>query len=172
MFQPGDKVVHARHGAGVVIESRTLVYEGKEREYFCIQMNDQRHTLMIPFESIDEDELRLAMDDTDIIEEVLNAEPQELADNYRSRQATIKDKLKTRDPRELAEALRDLSWLERTHKLTNTDSRLRERVVKALARELSLRPRMSLTTARQRIQTLVKEAMDKHAANHPEAIDD
>ncbi len=171
MFEPGDKIVHARHGAGVVIESRTITYEGKEREYFCIQMNDDRHTLMIPYDSINSDEIRPAMTDTDVIEEVLNGEPEELADNYRSRQASIREKLRTRNPRKLSQALRDLSWLERTHKLTNTDARLRERIVKSLARELALRPRMNISTARRRIQLIVEEAMEKHIENNPEAIE-
>lgn len=162
MFEPGDNVVHARHGSGTVIESRTLTYEGRERVYFCIKLNDQRQTLMIPEDTLDADEIRPAMNDTALIEAVMLQEPAELSDNYRARQAIIRDQLRTRNPRKLASALRDLSWLEVTHKLTNTDSRLRDRLVKALARELSLTPGVSLTEARFEIDQITKRAMDHH----------
>ena len=170
MFEPGDKVVHARHGAGIVLETRTIVYEGKEREYFCIQMNDARHTLMIPVENIDEDELRPAMTGTELIEEVLRKEPAELSDNYRTRQAAIREQLKSRNPYKLAQALRDLAWLERTHKLTNTDTQLRDKVLKALARELALKPNISVRSAQTTILQLVDEAMKQHISDNPTAV--
>jgi RNA polymerase-interacting CarD/CdnL/TRCF family regulator len=170
MFEPGDKVVHTRHGAGVVLERRMIIYEGRQREYFCIQMNDARHTLMIPVENMDEEELRPALSDTELIEEVLMREPNELSDNYRTRQSIIREQLKSRNPRKLAQALRDLAWLEHTHKLTNTDTRLRDKVLKALARELALRPNISVRNAQSAILQLVEKAVQKHLEEHPEAV--
>jgi RNA polymerase-interacting CarD/CdnL/TRCF family regulator len=170
MFEPGDKVVHIRHGAGVVIETRTLVYEGKERIYFCIQLNDARHTLMIPVENVDTEELRPALVGTQLIEEVLETAPLELSDNFRARQSDIRDKLKSRNPRKLTQALRDLVWLEHTHKLTNTDIRLRDSVLTALARELALRPETSIRNAQVTIMDLVNKAVQSHLANRPEIV--
>jgi RNA polymerase-interacting CarD/CdnL/TRCF family regulator len=169
MFEPGDKVVHVRHGAGVVIETRTMTYDGKKREYFCIQMNDDRRTLMIPVENIDEEELRPAITDMSGIEEVFYNEPAELDDNYRTRQADIRQKLKTRSPRQLAQALRDLVWLERTHKLTNTDTRLRDSVIQRLSRELALHPSMTVASARQQLEAMVNSAITEHLDDLDEA---
>jgi len=162
MFEPGDKIVHTRHGAGTVIEERAITFEGQERQYFCIRLNDGNQTVMIPVENVDEEELRPAIDDFSVIEEVMNSLPNELDDNYRTRQAGIKAKLRTRNPRKLAQALRDLCWLEYTHKLTTTDSRLRDRLIKALARELSLKPRITLLAARNRLQRIIEQAMHRH----------
>ena len=170
MFEPGDKVVHIRHGAGVVLETRTIVYEGKKRDYFCVQLNDARHILMIPIESMDSEELRPALNDTDLIEEVLQNEPKELSDNYRVRQADIRTKIKSRNPRQLAQALRDLSWLEYTHKLTNTDIQLRDMVLTTLSRELALKSEMTVRKAQTALTELVEKAMQFHLAQHPEAI--
>ncbi|MDQ7025688.1 MAG: CarD family transcriptional regulator [Anaerolineae bacterium] len=170
MFELGDKVVHIRHGAGVVIETRTIVFEGKSRDYFCIQLNDARHTLMIPVENVDAEELRPALKGTQLIEEVLQTEPCELSDNYRARQADIRDKLKSRNPRKLAQALRDLAWLEYTHKLTNTDTRLRDKVIKALARELALKPETTVRNAQSAIVEIVEKAMVIHIAKHAETL--
>lgn len=170
MFEPGDKVVHMRHGAGVVIEMRTMTYDGKKREYFCIEMNDDRRTLMIPVENIDEEELRPAITDMSLIEEVFYNEPAELDDNYRTRQADIRQKLKTRSPRKLAQALRDLVWLERTHKLTNTDSRLRDNVIQRLSRELALNPAISVVNARKKLEAMVNSAITEHMEDVDEDI--
>lgn len=172
MFEPGDKVVHVRHGAGVVLETRTMTYDGKEREYFCVEMNDDRRTLMIPIENVDEDELRPAITDMSVIEEVVFNEPAELDDNYRTRQANIRSKLKTRSPRKLAQALRDLVWLERTHKLTNTDMRLRDRVIQALSRELALKPGLSTAKARKQLEQLVNRAITGHLEELEEETED
>lgn len=165
IFEVGDKVVHTRHGAGTVKESRTITYNGKTRDYFVIQMNEARHTLMIPYDTVDEDELRLAMEDTVVIEQVMAKQPNKLDDNYRVRQADIKKSLRTRNPRLLAQALRDMSWLEYTHKLTNTDMRLRERLVKALTREMALMPNYTVAKARIVLQDIINQAMQQHAAN-------
>ena len=170
MFELGDNVVHIRHGAGVVLETRTLTYEGKERIYFCIQLYDARHTLMIPVENVDEGELRLALVGTQLIEEVLQNTPTELSDNFRIRQSDIRDVLKSRNPRKLTQALRDLAWLEHRQKLTNTDIHLRDDVLIALARELALNPEMSVRHAQITIMELVQKAIQSHLAKLPDVV--
>lgn len=169
MFKVGDMVVHQRHGAGTVIETRVLTYEGVEREYFCIEMNGDKRILMIPVENIDSSELRPAMTDIDSIEAVFNSPPTELDENYRIRQTLIRQKLKSRNPTKLAQALRDLVYLERTHKLTGTDIRLRDQVMQALARELALKPSLTVAVARKCLQDLIERAMNRHLANFEKA---
>lgn len=168
MFKPGDMVVHVRHGAGTVIEKRVLTYDGEEREYFCIEMNGDRRTLMIPVENMDSDELRPAMTDIDSIATVFNKAPEELDENYRTRQNDIRLKIKSRNPFQLAQALRDLVYLERTQKLTTTDLRLRDQVMQALAKELALKPSLTVAKARQQLQELIEHAMVEHLANFDE----
>jgi CarD family transcriptional regulator len=170
MFEPGDHVVHIRHGVGVVMEKRTLTYEGKERIYFCIQLHEARNILMIPVENVDEGELRLALIGTQLIEEVLQNDPNELSDNFRIRQSDIRDVIKSRNPRKLTQALRDLAWLEYRHKLTNTDIQLRESLLTALARELALEPETSVRNAQITILELVKKAMQTHLAKYPDVV--
>jgi hypothetical protein len=65
--------------------------------------------------------------------------------------------------------LRDLVWLERTHKLTNTDTRLRDSVIQRLSRELALHPSMTVATARQQIEALVNSAITEHLDEQDEA---
>ena len=61
MFKVGDMIVHQRHGAGTVIEPRTIEHDGQTREYFCIELSGDRGLLMVPRENVNEDEIRPAL---------------------------------------------------------------------------------------------------------------
>jgi RNA polymerase-interacting CarD/CdnL/TRCF family regulator len=163
MFKVGDAIVHQRHGAGTVIEPRIIEHDGEKREYFCIELSGDRGLLMVPVENVNEDEIRPAITDTAMIDEVLHKPPQELGNDHRVRQNTIRAKIKTRDPRQLAQALRDLCWREHTDKLTYTDSQLKDQVQRLLTQELSLSPSMAPDSARAHLNDLVRKAMAAHA---------
>lgn len=78
--------------------------------------------------------------------------------------------LKSSNPRRLTQALRDLAWLEHRHKLTGSDIQLRESVLNALARELALKPRTSVSHAQTIIMDLVEKAMQIHVTERPDGI--
>lgn len=152
MFTPGDHIVHQRHGAGIVQGFKHFSLDGKKREYLCIRIERDDTDLMIPVDSLDEGEIRLALTDTGIIERVMMQAPEELDENYRARQATIRQMLRTRNPRRLAQALRDLTWHEHREHLTNTDKQLRDEVLQSLADEMALLPKLTLTKAKNRLR--------------------
>ncbi len=152
MFSPGDHIVHLRHGAGVVQGFKHFSLDGEEREYLCIRIERDEYDLMVPVDTLDEDEIRPALTDTSIIEDVMQQTPQELDDNYRARQAAIRKMLRTRNPRRLAAALRDLTWHGCREHLTNTDKQLRSEVLQALADEMALLPRLTLAKAKNRLR--------------------
>lgn len=168
MFKVGDTIVHQRHGAGTVIEPRIIEHDGQKREYFCIELSGDRGLLMVPRENINEDEIRPALTDMHLIDDVFQKPPQELGNDHRVRQNTIRAKIKTRDPRQLAQALRDLSWREHTDKLTYTDSQLKDQVQRLLTQELALNPSVAPETARARLNQLVKAAITSHAEQRGE----
>ncbi|MCA9913570.1 MAG: hypothetical protein KC496_09490 [Anaerolineae bacterium] len=152
MFSPGDHIVHLRHGAGIVQGFKHFLLDGKEREYLCIRIERDDTDLMIPTDSLDEEEIRPALTDTGMIEHVMMQKPEELDENYRARQATIRQMLRTRNPRRLAQALRDLTWHEYREHLTNTDKQLRDEVLQSLADEMALLPKLTLAKAKNRLR--------------------
>lgn len=159
MFDVGDCIVHPRYGAGTVIESRLIERKGEHRRYFCIELTNDRGTVMIPSEKVEEIGLRPIMVTETLIREVMSRQPVELSDNHRSRQADLEAKLKSRKPRLLLQALRDLDWRERTARLTNTDRKLKSSVQKRLIQEFALQ---AGEQARTRIQEIILQAMDQH----------
>jgi len=152
MFSTGDHIVHQRHGAGIVQGFKHFSLDGNERQYLCIRIERDDTDLMIPVDSLDEGEIRLALTDTEIIERVMMQEPEELDENYRARQAAIRQMLRTRNPRRMAQALRDLTWHEHREHLTNTDKQLRDEVLQSLADEMALLPKLTLATAKNRLR--------------------
>lgn len=120
--------------------------------------------LMIPVDRLDEAGLRPVTVDDDLIQEIMNNPPEELNDNHRARQSTIETHIKTGKPKLLIRALRDLSWRERTDRLTNADKKLMDRIRKRLIKELSLNSADNRSATRYNLQKIIEEAMDNHAA--------
>jgi RNA polymerase-interacting CarD/CdnL/TRCF family regulator len=160
MFTTGDIVVHKRYGAGTVVGMRTLQRKGKDRRYFCIEMAGEAGTLMIPDGNVESDDLRMALNDTTLIKEVLFNPPEDLTDDHRLRKTTIETKLSTRNPRQVVQVLRDLCWREKIAQLTTTDERLKRSALDTLLKELNLNPKMQ--QAKQKVDDLIEQAMHHH----------
>lgn len=165
MYTTGDTVVHNRYGPGTVIGVRTLERKGEKRRYFCLEMAGDAGTLMIPEDQLETDEMRPILSDTSLIKEVLFRQPEELTDHHRSRQTKIETALNTRDPRQIAQVLRDLCWRQHIAKLTSTDKRLKNSAMKSLLEELVLNPAYTLLKAEQQIEALIEQAMKHHNQN-------
>lgn len=160
MLKSGDTIVHARYGAGEVLGFREIKRGGKVTRYVCIELAEDRGMLMIPHDQIEEDEIRPAMTDTQLIRQVMNKQPNVLADNHRSRQNAIEKQLKSGSPRQIAQALRDLCWREITAHLTQTDSRLKTDALKRLLYELALNG--AALDIREQLTRIIDQAMNKH----------
>jgi len=165
-FKVGDRIVHLRYGAGIVIEPRIIERDAETCEYFCIELCSDRGVLMIPVSNVDDDEIRLAMSDANLIREIMHTPPAPLVDDHRVRQNEIKAQIKSGDPRQLVQVLRDLCWREQIGKLTFTDSQLKDKVHRLLAQELALNPSVAIESARNRIAAIIENAMQTHLAKH------
>ncbi len=166
MFDIGDTIVHSRYGAGTVVGEKTITLSGEARSYICIQLTGERGTLMVQPEEVDPAEVRMTMDDMSLIRDVFDNAPQEMSDQHRSRQSTLRAKLRSNDPRQVAQALRDLIWRERTASLTNTDRRLMDDARKKLLQELKTSSAIKVATSK--LDRIIEVAMSKHMKNAPQ----
>lgn len=162
MFRIGDSIVHLRHGAGVITETRQIEREGQKRTYVCIELTGNQGMLMVPQEKFDNGEVRPAMTDMRFIADVMKEPPQPLLDDHRARQNQIKEMVRSHDPRQLTEALRDLYWREATDKLTFTDTQLRDKLLRQLAQEISLQPDTTYEDIRRELQDMMAEIIQMH----------
>jgi CarD family transcriptional regulator len=137
MFRKGSRVAHPTHGAGVVVDVREIAVAGSIRRYYHIDLANGNGMLMLPVEQAEEAGLR-PVADADLILDVLADEPQELSDNYRTRQKRAARKINSGDVKKVAEALRDLAWRGFTGSLSSGDANLKSKAQKLLASELAV----------------------------------
>lgn len=138
MYSRGDQIIHPRYGAGTIVGKRKMTYQGKLRNYHIVELVGDRGEVMIPVEAATDMNIRPAIDDLSILEEVFAAPPSKLSDDYRSRQATIQKQIQTREPDAMAQALRDLFWREQTDKLTSVELKMKSSLMKMLSHEIAV----------------------------------
>jgi CarD family transcriptional regulator len=160
-FAVGDKVVHPHHGPGQItgIEHKEFMH-GMEY-YYVIDIPTQGLTLHIPKHRMQEIGVRPAMLQTQFrhVLEILRSKPDQLPPEYKERQEQILEKLKTGQPSELAEAVRDLAWYQKMSHLTKRDTDYMDRGRKLLAAEMALVADTEIADANETIESALTDAL-------------
>jgi len=162
-FAVGDKVVHPHHGPGIITsaEQKDLM-EGQE-QYYVIEIPDQGLTLHIPQHRMSVTGVRPAVSDEQLgtVLDILQGEPDQLPDDHRVRQEQVWDKLKTNEPVQVAETVRDLMWHQQQAHLTKKDTEYLDRARKMLAAEMALVNSSEVAEANRTIETIMAEALSR-----------
>lgn len=111
---------------------------------------------MIPIEQVEDTGIRPVKNKKHFID-VLKSKPKRLADNYRKRQAAMAAKIKSGNPIEVAEALRDLSWRQHVDRLPGGDIRLLGKAKEFLASILSVKPEFNDKSAAAHIDMVLED---------------
>ncbi|MEA3459733.1 MAG: CarD family transcriptional regulator [Chloroflexota bacterium] len=153
-FEIGNKVVHPYHGAGTIVGIKREKFPEESKQYYIIDLIAYDITLLIPVDSADEIGLRHACKATAVphIMDILRASPDRLPDDYRERQALVKEKMEGGDAESMAEVVCALAWHRQENKLTKVDARLYERALTFLAGELALIKGITLKEAKRRLR--------------------
>src|SRR3982750_4946024 len=72
LFDVGDRVVYARHGAGTVVKKETREVLGEKREYLTIQILHNDMTVQVPADNAEKVGLRWVIDEK-MVEVVVKA---------------------------------------------------------------------------------------------------
>jgi len=173
MYLAGDQIVHPRYGAGIITGQKAVTLYGKTRKYHIVELVGNRGEVMIPIDTADDMDIRPAIKNMDIIEEIFSAPPRELSDDYRARQAKIEKQIKTREPEAMAKALRDLAWREHTDKLTSVELKMKSKLVKMLSREMAvIRPAVNVEKATNTLTQMIYEMLQLHEPDDVEKIEE
>jgi CarD family transcriptional regulator len=162
----GDEVVYPRHGVGRITGMERLdLVEGFER-YYVIEIPDKGLTVRVPVRKMDELGLRPVMSRSKLarVLEALRAAPRLLSEDYKQRQAGVRERLETGAPLRIAEVVRDLTWHERRAHLTRADSDLLAWGREFLSAEMALVTGTEVTDARQ----MIDSALSAVAAGEPD----
>ena len=140
MFTVGDKVVYPMHGAGLVekIEDRQIL--GETRAYYIIRIKGGNMQVMVPVRGAEDIGLRYVVDpkEFDEIYKVLGSESTPMDENWNRRNRDNMEKLKTGDPEQVAEVIRNLVRVDRVKKLSTGEKKLLNTARQILCSEMTM----------------------------------
>jgi CarD family transcriptional regulator len=139
-FSVGDRVMHPKFGAGQITGEMDRELVDGYRHYFVIKVLGSGATAYVPMGTMGELGVRPVMssDKLDQVLGTLGSVPSDLSSDYKLRQAGVHEKLETRRPVNVAEAVRDLTWHRKRKHLTQRDEALLNHGKELLATEIAL----------------------------------
>jgi len=159
MFSQGDAIVHPEYGAGIIKKLQSLEVGGKERKYLFIDLVDGG-TLLLPEDRTGEEGMHLAITSLDGLRKVLGGNPSELPEDYRARQAQMREHVYSGDLKRVAGVVRDLAHLGLERKLAKQDQDLKSAAQHLIATEIAVHLNLDLNAANAQIEALVKTAIE------------
>ena len=140
MFVVGDRVVYPMHGAGLIekIEDRQIL--GETRAYYIIRIKSGNMQVMVPVKGAEDIGLRyvVAPGEFDEIYKVLGSESTPMDENWNRRNRDNMEKLKTGDPEQVAEVIRNLVRVDRVKKLSTGEKKLLNTARQILCSEMTM----------------------------------
>ena len=165
MYKVGDKVVYPRHGAGTVVKREKRTVLGVEREYLTIKILHNDMTVNVPADNADRVGLRKVIDEQ-MVSKVLKAltgSGTTMPKNWNRRFKHNRDKMKTGDIYELAEAVRNLAIRDFEKGLSTGEKQMFTRAKKILASELMYALDMEEKDAEDYLDDLLEQTNTERA---------
>jgi CarD family transcriptional regulator len=140
-FQVGEKAVYPAHGVGVVKHIETTHMDGVDYEFYVLKILDNGMTIRVPITNADAIGMReiIPQEAVDKVYEVLRdrdvkADKQTWNRRYRE----YMNKIKTGDPLEVAEVLRDLALLKTGKTLSFGERKMYDQAHSLIVQEVAV----------------------------------
>lgn len=138
-FAVGDVVVYPQHGAAIIADRVTIDAFGKVQDFFVLKIPLGDLTLKVPVDNTDEVGLREVISDAEVEEvfAVLRKKEVRMPTNWSRRFKNHGEKLKSGDPYEVAEVVRNLSIRDNEKGLSAGEKNMLQRARRILVSELT-----------------------------------
>ena len=138
-FRVGQTVVHPHHGAAVVDQFEDRMRNGDTERYVVMTLSEGDLTLKVPTELCEDVGIRQVMDTdgVDEVVEVLGGEPETSNSHWSRRLKANQRRLRSGNPAEIAQVVRDLTAKEQRKGLSPAEKRLRDKGRSMLRGELA-----------------------------------
>jgi CarD family transcriptional regulator len=162
-FKVNDKVVHPMHGAGVITEIAEKNILGEPTECVVIRLMVGNAGILLPTDTVDDTELRHVISKKDMQKalDMLKAEPEELPKDWRRRIETLKERVHSGEPGEVARAIRDVKARSANSKMNPSEKRVLSEAMGVLAGEVALVKDIKVDSAKALIKRLSKPRKKK-----------
>lgn len=154
----GTTIFHRTRGVGRVVDVETRKWEQEDTRYLVVDMVSAGYTIHIPETS---PEIRRVLSDADVILDTLSDQAETLPENYKTRQAQIRDAVDSGEPEKIAAAARDIRAYSESEEgnWTTGGKRLYERALRMLDAEVAAAKDWTLEKARTRVRKAMAEAL-------------
>lgn len=157
MFKVGDRIVYPMQGAGKIVGIETREILETEQQFYILKMPIASIKISIPVNHIDSIGIRPVMskEDGKKVMDILHSESTEMSNNWSQRYRENLKSLKTGDPFEMAEIIRNLQVRDMEKGLSTSEKKMLNRTKKMLVSELVIVGSMSTEEA----QTMIDDAI-------------
>jgi len=159
MFKVGDCAYYPAQGVGVVESIETREFSGQKHNFYILRIIDNDMTIMVPVHNASQVGLRtlISKEKVATIYDVLGEKQQaaQAMASWSRRQREYNEKIKTGNPLEVAEVLRELYLIREDKELSYGEKKVLDLARRLLVKELALAEGVGEETVTRRLETLV-----------------
>jgi len=164
-FAVKDKVVHPHHGAATIVKKVKRKIDGKNRDYFVLDIATDQLTVYVPVDGVEET-IRPVISKTAArrVFATFKDEPQEAGSNWSRWYKVLNEKMTSGDIYQVAEVVRDLSYAQQTKGISPALKRMLSKARLTLISELQF----ALTLTEEEATKKLDRALPKVAVEETE----
>ncbi len=170
-FEIGDKVIYPNHGLGIVerIEEKTIL--GTTCGFYHLRIVANDTTVLVPVSNVDGVGLRRAITDEEV-ERLFGLLGDGKIDNHQNWKGRFKDnsdKMRSGSIYEVADVLKNLTFLSKSKSLSFREKRMLDRAKFLIVSEISEVVRESAASIEGRVDRALERCLSVKAAARPAA---
>lgn len=153
--------MHPHHGIGKIVDVKKMDLVDGFNRYYVIEYLTKRLTSHVPVRKTDDLKLRKTMSESKVndVFDTLQALPYSLPDHHKQRRKILEDLLQSGRPVKVAEAVRELTWRQKSQGLSSWDSQMLSQGREMLTTEIALVTDIGAGKARRKIDEALSESV-------------
>ncbi len=159
-FKVGDRAVYPAQGVGVIEAIESREFAGIKSEFYVLRIVDTDMTIMVPVGNVEQVGLRRLISKRQVarVYQVLENKPENgigAIASWSRRQREYNEKIKSGDPLEVAEVLRELYLIKEDKELSYGEKKVLELARKLLISEIALAEGKDEAKVAQRVENML-----------------
>ena len=154
MYEIGDKIVYAIHGAGTIVDIQEIDILGNVENYYILKLPINDIQVSIPESELDSSKIRpvISKEEGEEVLKILREDKTDMPDNWGKRYRGNLEQLKTGDIFETAEIVRNLTLLNEEKTLSASEKKMLNNAKRIMVSELLIAETISREEAEKWIK--------------------
>lgn len=157
MYNIGDKIVYAVHGAGTIVDIQEIDILGNVQNYYILKLPINNIKISIPESELDSGKIRpvISKEEGKKVMQILRDDKSDMSSNWGKRYRENLEQLKTGDIFETAEIVRNLTLLDEEKTLSASEKKMLNNAKRVMVSELVIAGSLSVEEADQLIEDAI-----------------